>query len=88
MDDAVQRIVGRALAANTLQVIDTSSASLESLVRSLDTVAWDLQDEAEGGAASQAAYHQAFCRARAANAMPDLVKGSRDAAVYEAAHGL
>lgn len=88
LDEAVQRIVEGALTATGVQVTDRSSTAVERLVWSLDDVAWDLQEEAERGTASQVTYNQAFRRAMAANGLLDLLEGRHDSAVYDACQAL
>jgi hypothetical protein len=85
---AVGRIVEAALTATAVQVTDTSPAAVNTLVWSLDDVAWSLQEAVDKGAASQLDYVRAFRRARAANGLLDLLESRYDSAVYEASQAL
>ena len=60
---------------------------MNTLVWSLDDVAWSLQEAVDKGAASQLDYVRAFRRARAANRLLDLLENRYDSAVYEACSG-
>jgi hypothetical protein len=85
---AVKRIVETALTSTGVQVTDTSPAAVNTLVWSLDDVAWSLQEAVDNGKASQLDYVRAFRRARAANGLLDLLEDRYDSAVYEAAQAL
>jgi hypothetical protein len=85
---AVERIVDQALTATGAEVPSRDPAEVERLVWSLDDVAWNLQEQAEQGRASQAVYHHAFRRARAASALFELVEGRYGQAVFEATYAL
>ena len=58
---------------------------MNTLVWSLDDVAWALQEAVDKGTASQLDYVRAFRRARAANGLLDLLENRYDTAVYESA---
>ncbi len=57
--------------------------AVEQLVEQLDETAWDLQEQAEGGRAEQAAYQQAFQRARAASSLAFALADDPQAAALE-----
>ena len=61
---------------------------MNTLVWSLDDVAWSLQEAVDKGTASQLDYVRAFRRARAANGLLDLLENRYDSAVYEASQAL
>jgi hypothetical protein len=88
LEAAVGRIVETALTATGVQVTDRSPAAVNTLVWSLDDVAWGLQEAVDKGAASQLDYVRAFRRARAANGLLDLLEDRYDSAVYEASQAL
>jgi hypothetical protein len=88
LEAAVGRIVETALTATGVQVTDRSPAAVNTLVWSLDDVAWALQEAVDKGAASQLDYVRAFRRARAANGLLDLIENRYDSAVYEASQAL
>ena len=88
LEAAVKRIVETALTATGVQVPDRSPAAVNTLVWSLDDVAWGLQEAVDNGTASQLDYVRAFRRARAANGLLDLLENRYDSAVYEAAQAL
>jgi hypothetical protein len=85
---AAGRIVETALTTTGVQVTDRSPAAVNTLVWSLDDVAWSLQEAVDKGAATQLDYVRAFRRARAANSLLDLLENRYDSAVYEAAQAL
>jgi hypothetical protein len=85
---AVGRIVETALTATGVEVTDRSPAAVNTLVWSLDDVAWSLQEAVDKGAASQLDYVRGFRRARAANGLLDLLENRYDSAVYEACQAL
>jgi hypothetical protein len=88
LEAAVARIVETALSATGVEVSDRSPAAVNTLVWSLDDVAWAFQEAADKGAASQLDYVRAFRRARAANGLLDLLENRYDSAVYEASQAL
>ncbi len=88
LEAAVGRVVETALTATGVQVTDRSPAAVNTLVWSLDDVAWGLQEAVDKGAASQLDYVRAFRRARAANGLLDLLENRYDSAVYEASQAL
>jgi hypothetical protein len=67
-------------------------ADVLALVEELDELAWDLQDRAEAGTASQEQYLHAFARARAAAAAGFAFEGDALVAasegLYEAHHAV
>ncbi len=88
LEAAVGRVVETELTATGVQVTDRSPAAVNTLVWSLDDVAWGLQEAVDKGAASQLDYVRAFRRARAANGLLDLLENRYDSAVYEASQAL
>ncbi len=88
LEAAVGRIVETALTATGVPVTDRSPAAVNTLVWSLDDVAWSLQEAVDKGTASQLDYVRAFRRARAANGLLDLLENRYDSAVYEASQAL
>jgi hypothetical protein len=88
LEEAVQRVVETALTATGVQVTDRSPAAVNTLVWSLDDVAWGLQEAVDKGTASQLDYVRAFRKARAANGLLDLLENRYDSAVYEASQAL
>jgi hypothetical protein len=88
LDAAVKWIVETALTETGVQVTDRSPAAVNTLVWSLDDVAWGLQEAVDKGTASQLDYVRAFRRARAANGLLDLLENRYDTAVYESAQAL
>jgi hypothetical protein len=88
LQTTVGRIVESALTATGVQVTDRSPAAVNTLVWSLDDVAWALQEAVDKGTATQLDYVRAFRRARAANGLLDLLENRYDSAVYEACQAL
>lgn len=60
------------------------SSRLQRLVDLLDEKAWDVQDLVEEGQSVQAAYSEAFARARAANALLTALASSTSTAAVDA----
>ncbi|MGD0810645.1 MAG: hypothetical protein ABSA91_13205 [Acidimicrobiales bacterium] len=88
LQTTVGRIVESALTATGVQVTDRSPAAVNTLVWSLDDVAWALQEAVDKGTATQLDYVRAFRRARAANGLLDLLENRFDSAVYESSQAL
>jgi hypothetical protein len=67
-------------------------ADLEKLTEELDEIAWDIQEQAEEGTATEAEYETAFRRARAVAALCFSLESDAATAasesVYEAWHAL
>lgn len=61
---------------------------LAAEVKRLDELAWQVQEDAEGGRATNEQYELAFRRARAMHATLFARQGHADDAIYEALHAL